>query len=72
MSLQDLPLQDFRTFKREHIDTPAVGDIWKYIGTGGTQDFYRVIVSNSELVRFKSLLDGHTEEYNAMRFSYNG
>ena len=24
-----MPLQDFETFKREHIDTPAVGDIWE-------------------------------------------
>ena len=64
-----MPLQDFETFKREHIDTPAVGDIWRYVETTGTQEHYRVIVSNSELVQLKSLLDGHIEEYNVRDFT---
>ena len=51
-----MPLQDFETFKREHIDRPAVGDIWRHLDN----DLLRVLVSNADLVLFKSLFSGRT------------
>lgn len=49
-----MPLQDFETFKREHIDRPAVGDIWRHLESN---ELFQIMRSEPNLVQCKPLSD---------------
>ena len=67
-----MPLQDFETFKREHIDRPAVGDIWKNIESGELILIYLsnddgMVLGSGSLIPYTHVID-ISEKINEYKF----